>query len=339
MSQFTDYIQGVKTALVISSDPLDPDCICSGLITKKYLESLGIQTRQVFPREKTKKQKEAFSYLPFFNEVEFTDTRLLLAQKNFDLLVMVDGGNLNQFYDTSESFDNSINLDIYEKRVNIDHHLTNQKLGDLMIHRVEVSSATELALELLPDEFITPEIATLGYAGIVGDTGNFKWNFFSSTLKMAAKLIEKGANTEQILEKFFFSKTRQDLELLRFVLDNIIFVEELRTCFLYLPIELLTKNQIDREKLDIIKDIFKAEFARSIQGYDRGFILVPKNEKFISVSGRGSNLNNKIALPELLDQLNGRGGGHFNAAGTDVEGTFDEIKEKLLSALKSKILN
>ncbi len=111
-----------KSALIIASRPLDLDCLGSGLILKKYLEHLGKDVRLFFPMEMTEEEKDFNKWLPYFDEVEGKDTREILSSKNFDVLFLLDGANLVQFYDSSETTDNPPNLAIYDKRIHIDHH-------------------------------------------------------------------------------------------------------------------------------------------------------------------------------------------------------------------------
>ena len=64
-----------QSFLILCSKPLDSDSLGSGLILKKYLESLGKKCKLVFPREITEEEKAMNSYLPYFDEIETKDTR------------------------------------------------------------------------------------------------------------------------------------------------------------------------------------------------------------------------------------------------------------------------
>lgn len=335
MDEFLKYTQNTKTALIITSRPLDFDCIASGLILKKYLETQGIKVKIVHPEHITQADKQSFSALPYFSEIEEQDTRELLKHKSFDLLIMVDGGNLTQFYDASVTADNLPDLKIYDKRIQIDHHLTNEQLGTLNIYKTDVSSTTELILnEIIPTEFIDQDIATLGYAGIVGDTGNFKWNFYPSTLSITSTLLSKGANKDLILNKLYFSRSKLSLEMLSFAILNIVFDDSLGAVFLYLPFKFMKENSIDENKLSVLTNEFSSSVAIAVEGYPRGFVIYEKGPGIIKISARGSSYGNKINLPKVLAELGGRSGGHFNACGATIEGDFNQVKNRLLQELK-----
>lgn len=328
-----------KTALIIASRPLDLDCLGSGLILKKYLEHLGKEVRLMFPMEMTKEEKEQNNWLPYFDEVEDRDTREILSRKNFDVLILVDGANLIQFYDSSETADNPPNLSIYDKRIHTDHHQEIENLGTHTLHNSEAAATAEILLtEVVPESFIDKNIATLGYTAVAGDTGNFRWNFSPKTLRLTAMLLEKRADTLLFLDKYFFSKTKNYFEMLAFAIENTEYFGDLGTALLFLPCRKLREEHIDGDKLSMLKMAFDTEFARRVAGYPRGILLYEKKPGEIRCSARGANLRNKVSLLELLAEVGGNSGGHFHAAGLQVEGNFEEVKKSLLIALEKRLV-
>ncbi|MDP2672952.1 MAG: DHHA1 domain-containing protein, partial [Nanoarchaeota archaeon] len=324
-----------KTVLIIASDPVDFDCLGSGLILKKYLESLGKSVTLMWPGEISKEEKEYFSFLPFFSEVIFADTREVLKKKNFDVLVLVDGSSLGQFYDTSKTMDNPPDLSIYDTRVHIDHHLDNgQELGTYTIKEVGASAATKIILEkIIPRDFVDEKIATLGYAAILWDTGNFKWQFNDGTLEIANFLLEKGAEVDFLLNKLYSSYPKLRLEMLVLAISNIEYNDQLKTLFLFLPYQKFQTEKITEEKFAELREVFADEIAGKIAGYDRGILIHEREPNKIRISARGNNLYNKINLPKLLSEITPQGGGHFNACGAEVKGEFEEVKKELLKLI------
>jgi len=245
---------------------------------------------------------------------------------------------LIQFYDSSETTDNPPDLSIYERRIHIDHHQKIENLGTHTIHNPKAAAVAEIILtEIVPKDFIDKNIATLGYAAIAGDTGNFRWNFSPSTLRLAAMLLEKGADALLFLDKYFFSKTRVYFEMLAFAIENTKYVDDLGTMFLFLPYKQLQAEGIDEVKLKILGKAFDESFSRLVAGYPRGIMLYEELPGKIRCSARGANLRNKISLPELLAEIGGNSGGHFHAAGLQIEGNFEEVKKSLIAALKKRV--
>lgn len=336
MSKFLDYIAGIKTVLVIASRPLDFDCIGSGLILKKYLESLGKKVRIIYPGKFKAEDKQFFSFLPYFDEIADQDTREILKTNNFDLLILVDGSNLVQFYDSQYDSSNPPDLSVYPKRVHVDHHQKPESLGELTYHTKDTSSTTEIVLtQIVPIKFGDKNIATLGYAGIVGDTGNFMWQFSASTLKVAARMLKKGADATGIIDKLFFNQSKEYLQAIKFAIEHTEFNDNIGTTFLFLPHQLIVKEKIDDKTLGEIKRAYDDTVSKTVPDYPRGIVMSEKEEGLISISGRGNTLRNKIPLPKLFAHLGGNSGGHFNAAGAKVSGDFDQVKQNLLQALKS----
>lgn len=338
MSKFLDYIRGCRTALTIASRPLDFDCIGSGLILKKYLESLNIKTRLMYPTKFQPEDKQFFSFLPYFTEIKDGDTREILKKRSLDLLIMVDGSNLVQFYDAQYDSSDPPDLSIYPKRIHIDHHQFPEPLGELTFHTKDTSSTTEIVLtRIIPEEFIDKDIATLGYAALVGDTGNFMWSFYPATFQVAARMLTAGAEASLILDKLFFSQTTKGLQAIKFAIEHTQFDDKLATTFLFLPYPKIKKLRIDDQTIGEIKRAYEEHICKTIPDYPRGIIVYEKEPGKINISGRGNTLRNKISLPELFAKLGGNSGGHFNAAGAKIEGDFFEIKKKLLNGLQTSL--
>ncbi|OGE25810.1 hypothetical protein A3H85_02070 [Candidatus Daviesbacteria bacterium RIFCSPLOWO2_02_FULL_40_8] len=335
-NKFLEYIQGDQKILVISSDPLDLDCLGSGLVLKKYLESLNKEVMLMFPRKLTEQEKQANNFLPYFDEIIEQDSREILSKRNADTLIFLDGSSLTQYYDTDETKENPPNLEIYPKRIHIDHHSSRtEELGKLIIHDPQASSTMEVLLDqVVNPSFLDDKTATLAYVAIMGDTGNFQWAFTDKTLMLAAKLIQLGADNKTLIHKMFSSKSKDYLFLLSWIIQNLEFSDEVKTIFLDLSFEQIKKSGFNEDQQKMIKNIFNSEISTSIEGYDRGIVLREKNHGRVSVSCRGSK-NNLINLPEELSKIGGIGGGHFNACGFEFQGkSTGEVKKDIIEAFK-----
>jgi nanoRNase/pAp phosphatase (c-di-AMP/oligoRNAs hydrolase) len=341
MTKFDEYIKDTKRVLLITSQPLDPDCISSGLVMKRYLEHRGINVTFRFPRELTQDEVNKSSYMPLFNEFINADTRSLLNEGNFDTLILLDGTNWVQFYDYKNKELPEPSLDKNKKIIQVDHHLGNpEDLTSLQIKDSQASSTIEIILsEIVPEEFLNRDLATLSYIGLMGDTGNFRWNFNSKTLKFASILLNKGADPAEALEHMFSMKKKEYLDALKYVLGNIEYDDETKTVFLLLPFEKIQAEQIDENKHYFIKSAFVSEISTYIQGYERGiFVAEPEKRGQIKLSSRGNNLTNKINLPALWKSLGGNGGGHFHAAGMEIDSDFEDFIRQTKGVLKEQLL-
>lgn len=333
MDSFQDYIKNDKTILIIASKPLDFDCLGTGLILKKYLESQDKTVTLMQASNPGAEEKDFYSILPFFDEVKFSDTREALARKNFDIFILIDGTNLVQYYDENSPLP-SPNLDAYDKIIHIDHHLgLPEKLGTLTLQKQMSSSAEVVLTEIIPEDFIDEDIANLGYAAIVGDTGCFKWSFQPETLELAAKLLKKGADFKKIVDRYLFSRSKLHMEMLAYGIKNCEYEDALHTQFLFMPFQKLREDKIEKHKLAVLKEAFQEEVARTVKDFPRGFMVYETIPGKITISARGNNLTNKINMPEMLKEIGGNGGGHLNACRAEIKGDFEEIKQKLLDLI------
>lgn len=334
MDSFQDYIKTDKTILIIASRPLDFDCLGTGLILKKYLESKDKKVALMQSSNPSSEERDFYSMLPFFDEVKFSDTREALAKKNFDLLILIDGTNFVQYYDESSPLP-SPNLKVYEKIIHIDHHQgLPENLGTLTLQKQMSSSAEVILTEIIPEDFIDKDIANLGYAAIVGDTGNFKWSFQPETLALASKLLKKGADFKEIINKYCFSRSKLYMEMIAYGIKNCFYDNNLHTQFLFMPYGKLQKDKIEKHKLAVLKEAFQEDVARTVKDFSRGFMVYEEKPGKIVISARGNNLTNKINMPLMLKEIGGNGGGHLNACRAEVKGDFEEIKQKLIDLIK-----
>lgn len=339
MRKFDKYVEGEKNILIIASRPFDRDCIGTGLVLKKYLESLNKKVRLVFPGEPTEEEKEQFKFLPYFDELEFKDTRQYFLKKTFDVVIFIDGANLAQFYNTTNSNTNPPDINIYNKRIHIDHHLLQpEKLGVFHIHEPKAAATAEILIkDIVPKSFVDAKIATLAYAAIAEDTGNFKWNFTSETLKVASFLIERGARFLEIIDQIYTSKPSEYLKMLSFALDKAKYNLKLKAIFLFIPHSVFKKEKFDNFEVKELTKAFSLELAGKIKDIDRGILIYEQEKGVVEVRATGNNLRNKINLPKMLTELGGNGGGHFNACGTTIYGNYYQAKKRLIKLLEKSV--
>src|SRR5919201_3879162 len=107
--------------------------------------------------------------------------------------------------------------------INIDHHHDNTRFGDVNVVVADASSTSEILRDLF-DELgveLTPEIAEPLYIALVTDTGRFQYaNTTPKALRLAADLVEAGANVHRIFQGVYESVQFAKLKLLARALDR-----------------------------------------------------------------------------------------------------------------------
>jgi phosphoesterase RecJ-like protein len=109
------------------------------------------------------------------------------------------------------------------KIINIDHHPDNTGFGHVNVVDPKKSSVAELVYDffLFNHWPITKDIATCLLTGIITDTGGFMHsNTQSSTLKAAAELTRKGAQTHKIIKQTYKNKSPLTLKAWGKAMEN-----------------------------------------------------------------------------------------------------------------------
>jgi len=108
-------------------------------------------------------------------------------------------------------------------RINLDHHATNDRFGDINVVDPEAASSCELAYELIRRMGGVPDTdeATALYTGIVTDTGRFQYSSTTpATLRAAAELRERGVDHTVVSNEIFESAPFSYLHTLGVVLSR-----------------------------------------------------------------------------------------------------------------------
>jgi phosphoesterase RecJ-like protein len=102
------------------------------------------------------------------------------------------------------------NIGAAKELICFDHHVEEAPYGDISVVEPELSSACELVVNwyrLLEDRLVlTKEAATYLYAGMVTDSGRFRYDCTTPrTFRLAAELLEKGIDTNKLYLQLYAS--------------------------------------------------------------------------------------------------------------------------------------
>src|SRR5438270_5009311 len=107
--------------------------------------------------------------------------------------------------------------------IDIDHHHDNSRFGRLNLVVAGASSTGEVLRDLVAELGVdlTPEIAEALYIALVTDTGRFQYtNTTPKALRLAAELVEAGADVHRIFQGVYESVQFAKLKLLARALDR-----------------------------------------------------------------------------------------------------------------------
>jgi len=250
--------------------------------------------------------------------------------KNFDVLLMLDCGDRNRSGDFITDFRG------YSKLINIDHHISNNMFGDLNLVDAHASCTGEEVYRVIKELIslnslskINSDIATALLTALYDDTGGMRYvSTTSTTLNIAADLVDNGANCAFVSENLFFSVSRQKMELTSRVLSTLTFEKEGKIAYLVMTIK-------DRDESNAMAEDSEGliDFPRAIFGVEVAFLIKEVGDKKFKVSFRSRG---KVDVNKFC--ANFGGGGHKVAAGCTVNGSLQEVKNIIVTELQKLLV-
>jgi len=237
-----------------------------------------------------------------------------ISHENFDLLVTFGCSELAR---TGSEKIKNLNLKI----INIDHHPDNSNFGHVNIVDAKKSSVAELVYDffIFNNWPINKDIATCLLTGIITDTGSFKHaNTQSSTLKVAAQLMRKGARANKIVREAYQNKSPQILKAWGKAIKNSYYDSTHKIIY-----SVMTEN--DLAEFTALPHAAFEGFVETLNTVPEAkFAMFLRQEDNIIKGSLRSDIFNNIDVSKIAKIFGG--GGHKLAAGFSVAGklTRDE---------------
>lgn len=316
MEKIANELKGINTVAIAGHVRPDGDCIgsCMGLYlylkenypdiaADVYLEQPGTQ----------------FSFLSCFEEIK----TVYQTGKVYDLLITLDVSDKNRIGVAEEAYETA------KKRVCIDHHISNRGLGDVNEIRPDASSTCEVLYTLLEEEKVSKAVAEAIYTGMVHDTGVFQYSCTSpETMRIAAKLMEKGIPFTKIVEESFYEKTYVQNQILGRCLMESILLMDGKCVIGVVKKKMMDFYHVEPKDLDGI-----VQQLRIIKGVEVAiFIYEVKPQEFkVSLRSKG-----KVNVNEVASYFGG--GGHVLAAGCTFHGSVYDVMNNLLEIIEKQLV-
>jgi len=342
-------IKESKKILILPSQPADLDCICSALVMKWYVMQVKNSYNSIEENEDGYIGVDEENWVRIYSFFQIPDKLKLFPEISqieqkylenvdipmYDLIIGVDGNGYDRFLTNGYQKYFSQN-DLKHKFIVFDHHQLESNVDFLDEYYVSEPEASSTTLVLYKNLFknleITPRIATFLYTGISSDTGNFKWNLNSETLKIAGELLHKGAD---YLEATNVKIPVKEIDFTVWAIQHTKYFPEIKTT-------LLSINKSHYDELDEIfgdkwdfKDLdrhYKNTFCKLVEGYDYYFILKEdKKNNNVRVAWRVRDLPEKeIDFIHLIQNLGYEAGGHQNSGGARAFNVYiDDVWNKI----------
>lgn len=263
---------------------------------------------------------------PFHSKYDIIPGRHLLGSAKLEnpVLICLDCADEGRLTGYSKEL-----MGTLQDTVCIDHHYTNTYFAKFNYVDEKASSTCEVVYRLL-DSFVEfdIDIASALYAGILSDTGGFRYNATSqNTLSVAGALTAMGIPFTDIYTELFSLRTYAEVKLLARVLENCQRAANARVVHVCVPREMMTN----------LEDTTDAE-PKHLEGVVESLLNIRRAEVSILIYDRCKNDELKISLRSRklnigdIAQKYG-GGGHQLAAGATVKGDIYEIRDKVLGCV------
>ena len=210
--------------------------------------------------------------------------------------------------------------------LNVDHHHDNSRFGDVNLVVDDASSTAEIVRDLLAqlDVPLTPDIAEALYVALVTDTGRFQYsNTTPKALRLAAELVEAGADVHGIFRLVYETVQFAKLKLLARALDRAAVYEDGR-----LVVSYLLKGDFADVGAEEPYSEGIIDYLRSVEGSEMVAL--------IREPPRADGPARRVSLRSSRDEVDvsaiaraAGGGGHRQAAGFSSDLEIDEIVDFL----------
>jgi bifunctional oligoribonuclease and PAP phosphatase NrnA len=308
-----EKLKNEQSFYLISHMLPDGDSIGSLLAMGEGLASLGKMIKMFTPGSIPRKYKFLYGADSVSHEVLIDDPEVTV--------VVLDSSDLDRLGLFKETITKSSQI------INIDHHVTNQRFGNLNLVDATAAATGEIVHQILVDLQVqlTESIAESLYVAISADTGSFKFdNTTPNTHRVAASLLECGLSPGTLSQIMFDERPLSFYVLLKEALSSLEMYEDRSVAVMTLSKDIRERSGASTDDLDGI-----VNYARNIEGIELGILFYVEGNDEVKVGFRSRSLD----VSALAGKLNG--GGHVRAAGCRMIGDYITVKEKVMGeALK-----
>ncbi len=220
--------------------------------------------------------------------------------------------------------------------INIDHHITNTGFGQFQLIDAKACACAEIVYGLIKKMGIGIDtaIATSIYTGIFTDTGSFRFaNTNKAAFTICNEMVKIGADPYRVARHVYGAYSLSRIKLLNRALDSIEISQDGKLSMMVLTQAMMSETGTQSEDVEGI-----IHYARRIEDVKMAVLIhEQKNGSKMEypeadarhpfhVSLRGDGNVDVAAIATTFG-----GGGHYDAAGFNIESTLSDIKNRMLS--------
>ena len=326
-----DQLSQPRKVVITTHQKPDPDAMGSSLALFHFLQQLGHSVTVVSPTN----WASFLNWMPASTEVlDYENNRQRdkaeKALRNAEVLFCLDFNIIDRTKNLAPLL-----YQLTCTKVLIDHHQQPDSARfDYGVSDVTKSSTCEMVYDFIVasgrEDLINNAIVECLYAGVIGDTGSFRYTSATGSLHlMVAALKARGLDHTKVHDHIYDNFLENRLRFLGFVLQNRmeIFYE------FNAALIAITRNDLIRFEIRTGDTEGIVNYPLSIQGIRMAALVIDRDEeRKWSFRSKGSFDVNTFA------RKNFNGGGHFHASGGRTYDSLDATVQKYREALKENAL-
>ena len=313
IDRILEVVREHKTFCVVGHIRPDGDCIGSQLGLALALKNEG--KKVICWNEDAVPQK-----LKFLNAADLFEKPS--AGKKFDCVIATDCASFERLGKVRDHIADRKIL------VNIDHHESNTRYGDVNWVSGREPSTGELIFKLLKVARwpITPAIADCLFTAVSTDTGSFQYpNTRPGTFHVGAELVTRGANLAKICDEVYQSYPLSRARLLRHLYSKFKLSDDDRIAHLWLKKEDFSRTGAVSDETEGLID-----HIRDIEPVVVACVFEELEPELTRISLRSKN--RRLNMSDIAKQFGG--GGHAAAAGARIPGKPMTTQRNVIAAIK-----
>ena len=313
LSQVVELIESKRRFAITSHVRPDGDSLGSSLGLYWLLQALE-KDAEVIMRDPV---PHSYQQLPGANDVRVTQS----VDRSYDAVFVIECSDITRpgLIDLEKQF-----------VVNIDHHSTTALFGAINWIDSTASAVGEMIYNLCKATGVrvTKEMAECVYTALITDTGSFHYsNTTERTFKVASELVRTGVKPAKTAESVFASYPWSRIQLMGAVLSTAKRDASGRVACMRQTAEMQKSAGASDEDADGF-----VNYPLTVGEVEAVALLKECAPGVYRTSLRSKGDVNVARVAELFG-----GGGHRNAAGCTLEGTWEEAEQRIVSLLRDAV--
>ena len=307
VKECADILREKDNILILTHANPDGDTLGSGFALCRALMKIGKICAVINADDIPKKYNYLFDDIV---EIKFKP----------DYVVAVDVATVNLLGGLEEQ---------YKIDMCIDHHSTNTEYANLLLLE-DVPAACQIMYEvvLALGVEVDKKIADCLYTGLTTDTGCFRYDSTTAqTYRVAADLIDAGADNGRINRIMFETKSKTYARLERLAIESMRFYEHERVAVITVTQEMFQLTGSNAQETEGL-----APLTRQIEGVEIGITIQERPDGTCKASIRTFESVNAAKLAARFG-----GGGHAQAAGCKFDCDVKEARRLLVDKCREML--